>query len=87
MNVQPLSFVRYVDDLHARFVKLDTANTFLEVLNSQDPKIQYTIETEDRDKKLAFLDVLIHNDKTGKYFNFSVFRKDAITNVQVKPHN
>ena len=81
-----MSFVRYVDESHARFVKLETANKFLEVLNSQDPKIQYTIETEDRDKKLAFLDVLVHNDKTGKY-NFSVFRKDAITNVQVKPHS
>ena len=36
--------------------------------------------------ELAFLDVLIINDKTGNY-KFKVFRKDAITNVQIKPNS
>ena len=43
----------------------------------------YTMEEEDQDKVLNFLDVRMKNDQTGKY-EFGVHRKDAVINVQVK---
>ena len=38
------TFRWYVDDSHGRFGNLQQAEQFLQVLNSQDPKIQYTME-------------------------------------------
>jgi len=84
--VQPITYKRYVDDSHARFSAADNADKFLEILNEQDPQIQYTIEREDDQKKLAFLDLQIYNDGSGKY-DMNVYRKDAITNVQIKPQS
>ena len=81
----PKSFYRYVDDSHARFDKVEDVDRFLVELNSQDPKIQYTVEREERGQ-LAFLDVSITNNKKGSY-DFNIFRKDAITNVQIKPNS
>ena len=50
--LNPLSFFRYVDDSHSRFEKEEYADKFLDVLNKQHPKIQYTIEKESRPKIL-----------------------------------
>ena len=36
-------------------------------------------------RKLNFLDVTIINTGAGKY-EFKIHRKNAITNVQIKPH-
>ena len=52
-------------------------------MNSQDENIQYTIETEDGKKTLPFLDIRIMNNSSGRY-EFGVYRKEAITNVQIK---
>ena len=84
--VQPLTYKRYVDDSHARFQASDSADEFLSILNEQDPKIQYTMDREDVQKKLAFLDLQICNDGSGKY-DMNVYRKEAITNVQIKPQS
>ena len=84
LTCSPITYRRYVDDSHSRFENESQSDKFLEVLNSQDEKIQYTAEKEVTPGELAFLDVLIINDKTGKY-KFKVYRKDAITNVQIKP--
>ena len=81
----PKTFYRYVDDSHARFNEMDEADRFLLELNSQDPKIQYTVEKEN-DGELSFLDINIRNNREGSY-EFKVFRKDAITNVQIKPNS
>ena len=64
---------------------MDEADRFLLELNSQDPKIQYTVEKEN-DGELSFLDINIRNNREGSY-EFKVFRKDAITNVQIKPNS
>ena len=85
-DVQPITFKRYVDDSHARFKSSKDADEFLSILNQQDPKIQYTIEREDENKTLPFLDIKIRNDGSGSY-DFNIFRKEAITNVQIKPHS
>ena len=80
----PISFKRYVDDSHSRFHKIEQADQFLNILNAQDPRIQYTIDYESSEKSLPFLDAMIHNKATGAY-EFEIYRKDAITNVQIKP--
>jgi len=78
------SFKRYVDDSHARFDVQNDALRFLDVLNKQHENIQYTIETENEEKSLNFLDISIINTTKGKY-QFKIHRKEAITNVQLKP--
>ena len=45
-DIAPKTFRRYVDDSHARFGSRNNATEFLNVLNSLDPQIQYTIEYE-----------------------------------------
>ena len=52
-------------------------------MNQQHQKIQYTLETENEDKELNFLDITVKNNQNGTY-DFKVYRKSAITNVQVK---
>ena len=84
--VSPLSFFRYVDDSHSRFDEQKGAETFLKILNSQDPSTQYTMEVESDDKELTFLEIRTINSGQGSY-QFDVFRKKAITNVQVKPES
>ena len=79
------SFYRYVDDSHARFPSGEHADRFLDVLNQQHPHIQYTIERES-EKTLNFLDIKITNTCNGKY-EYNIHRKDAITNVQIKPNS
>ena len=59
---------------------------FLNVLNSQDPQIQYTIEYKNEHKELNFLDVTIKSNLNQSY-DFAVHHKPAITNVQIKPHS
>ena len=82
-NVAPKTFKRYVDDSHARFDTCEEMVKFHQILNEQDERIQYTIENE-VDGGIAFLDVKLQNNRDGKY-EFQVYRKDAITNVQIKP--
>ena len=60
------------------------ANTFQEILNKQDLGIQYTIEYENGNKSLNFLDINISNTINNKY-EFKVHRKKAITNIHIKP--
>ena len=84
--VAPKSFVRYVDDSHARFNDLESATAFQNILNQQDPdNIKYTMDVEDHQKSLQFLDLNIKNNH-GSY-EFKIYRKNAITNVQVEPHS
>ena len=75
-----------MDDSHARFPDIKQANDFKEILNQQHPKTQYTLDLESNEKELNFLDVTTKNNCKGSY-EFTVHRKDAITNIQVKPHS
>ena len=84
MQIQPKIFKRYVDDSHARFTSKHHANIFQEILNKQDPAIQYVIEHENENKSLNFLDINITNTINNKY-EFKVHRKNAITNIHIKP--
>ena len=84
--VNPISHFRYVDDTHDRFMNKKNSEEFLKILNRQDPQIQFTAEYESSNKVLNYLDVSIHNNGNGSY-DFKVFRKDAITNIQIKPES
>ena len=80
----PITHRRYVDDTHDRFYDKPMSQQFLAILNQQEPRVQYTAEYENEEKELNYLDVTTKNTCTGSYI-FKVFRKDAITEVQVKP--
>ena len=85
-SVCPITHKRYVDDSHDRFNTRRKSEKFLSILNSIEPKIQFTAEYEDNNKKLDFLDITITNNEEGRY-EFTVHRKSAITNVQLKPQS
>lgn len=84
--MNPKTHRRYVDDSHSRFEIMNQASRFLIELNSQDERVQYTMETEAEDKSLAFLNVNSRNTGEGSY-EFKIHRKKAITNVQVRPES
>ena len=75
-----------LDDSHVRFGCRNNAIAFLKVLNSQDQQIQYTIEYKNDNTQVNFLDVTIRNNLNHSY-DFAVYRKPAITNIQIKPHS
>ena len=84
--VNPITHKRYVDDCHDRFKTKEISEEFLSILNEQEPRIQFTIEYENSDKELNFLDINIINAKKNKY-EFKIHRKAAITNIQIKPNS
>ena len=47
-NLAPLTYIRYVDDSHARFETVHQCHSFLNILNKQSRAIKYTIEKEDQ---------------------------------------
>ena len=86
LNLALKTFKRFVADSHARFNNREQSLQFLDILNSQDPSIQYTTEFENESKQLSFLDVTITNTGNNSY-DFKIFRKTSITNVQIKPNS
>ena len=81
-NLASLTYKRSVENSHARFETVHQSHIFLNILNKQNKSIQYTMEKEDESR----LDVTIINTSAGKY-EFKIHRKNAITNVQTKPHS
>ena len=60
-DLSKCSLQRIEHDCNARFNNREQSLQFLEILNSQDPSIQYTIEFENENKQLNFLDITITN--------------------------
>ncbi|XP_047123806.1 uncharacterized protein LOC124806741 [Hydra vulgaris] len=83
---EPKTYKRYVDDCHACFASIKQQKMFLNILNEQHPAIKYTVELENNLKQLNFLDINITNTGSGTY-EFQIHRKEAITNVQLKPNS
>ena len=84
--VDPITHKRYVDDTHDRFRTKEDSEQFLIILNEQEPRIQFTAEYENDNKELNYLDIKVIN--TGKKnYDFKIHRKDAITNIQIKPES
>ena len=86
LPVNPITHKRYVDDTHNRFKNQEMSEEFLKILNDQEPRIQFTAEYESPNKELNYLDIKIINNKNNKY-EFKIHRKDAITNIQIKPNS
>ena len=85
LNLAPKTYRRYVDDTHARSTSKEQSREFQNILNKQDKHIQFTIEDENEEKCLNFLDIKIKNNN-GRYES-DVHCKPALTNVQIKPHS
>ena len=85
LNLAPTTYRRYVDDIHARFESKGQSREFQKILKKQDKHIQFTAEDENGEKCLNFLDIKTKNNN-GRH-EFNVHRKQAITNVQIKPHS
>ena len=84
--VCPITHRRYVDDTHDRFNNIEESGSFLEILNKQESRIKFTAEYENENRELNYLDITIKNTGDNQY-KFQTYRKDAITNVQIKPHS
>ena len=68
-----------------RFGSGDIANEFTNILNSRDIQVQHDNEYENDNKELIFLDIRVTNNENYSY-DFTVYIKLAITNIQVKLH-
>ena len=55
-------------------------------MNKKDSSTQYTIEFENDQKQLNFLDVTITNNGTN-FYEFKIIRKPAITKVKIKSNS
>ena len=84
-NLASLKNKKYVDDSQARFKTLHQCHSFLNMLNRKNKAMQCTMAKEGWSQKLNFLDVIIINNGAEKY-GFKIHRKNAITNVQIKPN-
>ena len=84
INLAPTTYRWYVNDTHARFESKEQSQEFQNILNNQDKHTQFTIEDENEEKCLNFLDIKISNN--GRY-EFDVHCKAGLTNVQIKPHS
>ena len=65
-------WTRYVDDTFT-FIEPGTTQDVLQKLNSYDPKIQFTFETENN-RTIPFLDVLIRRTRDNQ-LETTVYRK------------
>ena len=61
----PLFYRRYVDDCLALFTSHEDAYNFLNYLNSLHPSLKFTIEHEQADGSINFLDTRISHDEDG----------------------
>ena len=72
----PKIWKRYVDDTFT-ILSRDKVDIFLQHLNSQQPTIRFTMETE-TNNTIPFLDTLVTRDSDG-YLSTSVYRKPTHT--------
>ena len=86
LNSAPKPFKRFADDSHARFNTREQLLQFLDIFNSQDPLIKYTIEFENENKQLSFLDATITSTGNNSH-DFKIFRKTSIANVQIRSNS
>nr|XP_054763065.1 uncharacterized protein LOC129269578 [Lytechinus pictus] len=76
----PRVWKRYVDDTFI-IVNRSETDSLLSYMNSQQPSIQFTLETE-QGGKLAFLDTLVQRHEGGK-LSTSVYRKPTHTDQYI----
>ena len=72
----PRHYYHFVDDGFRHFRNRDHAENLLQHLNSLTSDLEYTIEYPKVDGSIAFLDILIHANKST-----SIYRKPTNTNL------
>ena len=82
LNISTKTFKRYVDDSHARFENKQKSLQFLEILNKQD--LPFSIPLNLRIIRSSLTSIT--NNGTNSY-DFNIFRKPAITKVQIKSNS
>ena len=78
LNFKPSFYRRYMDDTFLLFRNEQQAKMFLDYINSQHNKLQFTYEGESKNC-LPFLDVMV--TRTNNSFVTSVFRKETFTGL------
>ena len=78
----PILWKRFVDDTFT-FIKKNSKDSFLEHLNSINPKIQFTCEKTREDGSMPFLDILVTPEDDGS-LKTSVFRKTTHTDLYLQ---
>ena len=81
-QVCPSFWYRYVDDTFTMFENKDTANGFLQYLNSHHNSIKFTIEFE-QDNEIPFLDILVKRCPDNTFVT-SIYRKKTFTGLYTK---
>lgn len=81
-QVCPSFWYRYVDDTFTMFENKDTANGFLQYLNSRHNSIKFTIEFE-QDNEIPFLDILVKRCPNNTFVT-SIYRKKTFTGLYTK---
>ena len=76
---KPKFYRRYLDDTFVIFDNENSANSFLNYINSLHSNINFTMEKE-QDRRLAFLDVDVTRQDDGS-FTTSVYRKSTNTGL------
>ena len=61
IQIQPKTCKQYVDDSHVLITSKYHTNTLQEISNKQDPAIRYTIDYENENNSLNFLEMNIIN--------------------------
>ena len=81
-GIEIILWKRYVDDIFAllKSDNVDSLNTFLFALNSQEPSIKFTLEMS-QNNTLPFLDVSVQNMEHN--FKTKVYRKSTHTNSYI----
>ena len=72
-QVCPSFWYRYVEDTFTMFENKDTANGFLQYLNSRHNSIKFTIDFK-QDNEIPFLDILVKRCPNNTFVT-SVYRK------------
>ena len=81
-QVCPSFWYKYVDDTFTMFENKDTANEFLQYLNSRHNSIKSTIEFE-QDNEIPFLDILVKRCPNNTFVT-SIYRKKTFTGLYTK---
>uniref|UniRef100_A0A8D9BWW7 Reverse transcriptase domain-containing protein n=1 Tax=Cacopsylla melanoneura TaxID=428564 RepID=A0A8D9BWW7_9HEMI len=77
--MKPKAYKRYVDDGFLVWSDgVDALTTFVEMMNIFEEKVKFTLETE-KDKKLAFLDVLL--DHSNESLKTNIYKKDTNSGI------
>ena len=82
IEFKPTYYKRYVDDVFLIFKENSHVNLFLDYINSQHPKINFTCEIE-KDNSLPFLDVIVSKNACNS-FSTGLYRKPTFTGLGLK---